>query len=633
MKSIAKTKKQLVQELGATHQRIAELEQSEQLLGALFISLPIGIYIVQDRKFQFVSSQFQQSSGYSEDELIGTDPLELVFYEDRHMVRENAIKMLRGKTASPYEYRLVAKGGAIRWSMETVASVRYHGRQATLGNFMDITQRKQAEEALKRSEEFRSSLLENSPNPILVVNPDTSIRYVNPALEKLTGFTSAEVTGRKAPYPWWPEERRNEIGARLDKLIAGGSKKVGELILQKKNGERFWVAINSAPVTYEGTLKYFLLNWLDITEPKQMEASIRKAVEEWRTTFDSINDWVSIHSRDFKFVRVNKSLANAFDKNPKEIIGQHCYQFLHGGTKPITNCPHIRALESKKPAKEEVYLRNRGIYAEISVSPIFDDEGEIVGTVHITKDITEHKQAEEKLRQIDRMKTEFLSNVSHELRTPLQSISGFAKLIYRGQVPDDETRQEFLQIIDSESQHLGNLINSLLDMSRLESGRFEINKQALPIRDTIIDAVKSFHGLARDKNIVLNEDIPAELPEIEADAERLRQVVINLLGNAIKFSDPGSSVTVKAESRNGELLFQVTDQGIGIPQEAMPHLFERYYQAENKLARGGTGLGLYISKQIIEAHGGHIWAESRVGEGSTFRFTLPLNGKGGDAHG
>ena len=375
---------------------------------------------------------------------------------------------------------------------------------------LDITERKLALEALAESEEFSTSLLENSPNPIVVINPDMSIKYVNQAFEKLTGFTSAEVNGNTIPCPWWPEESREEFGSiKIEDIDSGGSST--ERIYQKKNGELFWVAMSLIPVRQQnGTLKYILSNWIDITE---------------------------------------------------------------------------------------------------------------------------RKEAEEKLRQIDQMKSEFLSNVSHELRTPLQSIGGFTKLLLRGEVPDPEAQQEFLQIIDRESQYLGNLINSLLDMSRLESGRFQINKKLTPVRDTIIDAVKIFQSLARDKDIALSEDIPAQLPEIEADGERLRQVVINLLGNAIKFSDPGGSVKVKAESRNGKLLFQVADQGTGIPEEAMPHLFERFYRAEDKLVRGGAGLGLYISKQIIEAHGGRIWAESQAGEGSTFSFALPLNGKGGNNRG
>ena len=743
-----------------------------------------------------------------------------------------------------------------------------------------ITQRKLAEEALKRSEEFSTSLLENAPNPISVVNPDSSIKYVNPAFEKLTGFTSAEIIGQKAPYPWWPEESKKEFGDSFKKHLTTGTGRT-EHNIRKKSGESFWVALNSAPIMYRGTLKYLLVNWLDITEPKLMEERIRKAAEEWRVTFDSINELIAVHDKNYKITRANKTFANTFKMKPEEIIGKTCYELFHGMKGPWPDCPFGKTIKSKKPVMAEFFEPSLGIHLEVITSPIFNEQGEVVYCVHIARDITERKQSEErlreseekysklvehgndgilfiqdgviqyanskmveisgysldetlgkpfndfissehkelvisrykkrlageevparyefdiiakdgrrvnvevnaslfeyrrkqaemaivrdvtqrkqaeekvreseeryrdlfenandliqsitpdghfiyvnkawrkalgysekevasltlwdiihpdsiphckeifqkvisgetssietifvakdgrsiyvegnannwskggkvvatrgifrdvterkateeKLRQIDRMKSEFLSNVSHELRTPLQSISGFAKLLLRGQVPDPETQQEFLQIIDRESQYLGNLINSLLDMSRLESGRFEINKRLMPIRDTIIDAVKIFHGLARDKDITLSENIPEKLPEIEVDGERLRQVVINLISNAIKFSDPGSSVTVKAESRNGELLFQVSDQGIGIPEEAMTHLFERFYRAEDKLVRGGAGLGLYISKQIVEAHGGHIWAESQVGKGSTFSFTLPLNGKGGDARG
>jgi signal transduction histidine kinase len=194
-----------------------------------------------------------------------------------------------------------------------------------------------------------------------------------------------------------------------------------------------------------------------------------------------------------------------------------------------------------------------------------------------------------------------------------------------GQVPDPATQQEFLQIIDREALHLGNLINSLMDMSRLEAGRFLINRKLIPVRDSFVDPIKSFYSLARDKNITLSENIPEQLPEMEVDGERLRQVIINLLGNAVKFSDPGGSVSIKVEKQKDQLLFQVSDRGIGIPEEAKAHLFERFYR--------GTGLGLYISKQIIEAHGGRIWADSKLGKGSTFSFTLPLNGKGGNGNG
>ncbi|OGC76329.1 MAG: hypothetical protein A2Z27_03505 [candidate division Zixibacteria bacterium RBG_16_50_21] len=338
------------------------------------------------------------------------------------------------------------------------------------------------------------------------------------------------------------------------------------------------------------------------------EANLRKILEK--------NAYGIIVVDENKHILFTNPAAEAMMGCQKKELLRQCFSFpLDGG----------------KTSEIEIRHGNQDlIAAEMRVVNI-NWEGKPAYLVSL-HDITKRKETEEKMRHLDRMKSEFLSNVSHELRTPLQSISGFTKLIMNGQVPDLSTQQEFLQIIDRESLHLGNLINSLLDMSRLESGRFQINPRILPVREPIFESVSSFHSLAREKNIELIEDIPEDLPEMEVDGERLRQVVINLLSNAIKFSDPGSTVSVKAGKNHNALLFQVSDHGIGIPEDAMAHLFERFYRAEGELVRGGTGLGLYISKQIIEAHGGRIWATSQQGEGSTFSFTLPLNGKAGGGH-
>ena len=266
---------------------------------------------------------------------------------------------------------------------------------------------------------------------------------------------------------------------------------------------------------------------------------------------------------------------------------------------------------------------------------IYSEDGStLLATIAQGQDVTERKQAEEKSRELDRMKSEFISNISHELRSPLHSIKGFARLMLEGKVPDPKTQREFMTIIDSQSAHLGKLIDDLLDISRLESGRFQIQKQRMSIKSAIHEVIESFYSLANDKNIVINEDVPMTLPEVEGDDERLRQVVANLLSNAIKFSNEGGSVIVKGEVNDSELLVQVTDHGIGISKEAMPHLFERFYQVDSSATRNasGSGLGLYITKQIIDAHGGRIWAESKLEKGSTLSFTLPLYQSEGDSH-
>jgi PAS domain S-box-containing protein len=548
---------------------------------------------------------------------------------------ENAARFNRLETDGYYQEEQLhrTKHGEV-WVDVSVQAIAANGKRygwVLLANA--ITHRKLAEEALKQSEEFSSSLLENAPNPIIVINPDTSIKYVNPAFEKLTSFTSAEMAGSRAPYPWWPEDAKAERDAAFKEAMAGSSNRL-ETISRKKNGEPFWAVLNSTPVMNRGKLRYLLVNWVDITESKQAEEKLRESEKRYRDLFENANDLIQSIAPDGHFIFVNKAWREVLGYSEEEVANLTLWDIIHPDSVP--HCKEIfqKVMSGETNNIETIFVAKdgRSIHVEGNANN-WSKEGKIVASRGIFRDITERKLAEEKLRQIDRMKSEFLSNVSHELRTPLQSISGFVKLILRGEVPDPGTQQEFLQIVDSESQHLGNLINNLLDMSRLESGRFEINKRLLPIRETFVDAVRTFHSLARDKNIELKEDIPLKLPVVEADGERLRQVIINLLSNAIKFSNPGSSITVKAESRNRELSFQVADEGIGIPEEAMPHLFERFYRAEDKLARGGAGLGLYISKQIIEAHGGHIRAQSQAGKGSTFSFTLPLNSHRGDAHG
>jgi signal transduction histidine kinase/PAS domain-containing protein len=233
-------------------------------------------------------------------------------------------------------------------------------------------------------------------------------------------------------------------------------------------------------------------------------------------------------------------------------------------------------------------------------------------------------RAEEVRRNLDPMQSEFMSNIIHELRAPLHSILAFTKLIGEGGVSDPETQKEFLNIIADQSEHLRRLVDELVDISPVESGHFDVRKERVAIKDLLQDAVREFYSVANQKNIVLRENIPGTLPEMEVDSQRLRQVMFNLLGNAVKFSNDGGSISVGAEVRNSDLLVQVTDQGVGIAEEAMTSLFEKFYQAKNPVKVGGLGLGLYISKRIIEAHGGRIWADSIEGAGSTFSFTLPL---------
>jgi len=238
---------------------------------------------------------------------------------------------------------------------------------------------------------------------------------------------------------------------------------------------------------------------------------------------------------------------------------------------------------------------------------------------------TDLRAAYEHLQELDRMKGEFVSNVSHELRAPLHTITGFVQLLLDGKVRDKDTQQECLETVLHQTQHLTRLIDDILDASKMEAGHFGLHKAEVQMHDIVQEVVQALQPVALPKRVTLLDHTPPDLPLVFADAQRMTQVLRNLVDNAIKFSPEGGSVTISNESSPEQLVVAVQDSGAGIPAEARKHLFERFYQADGSSTRqaGGTGLGLYICKQIVEAHGGRIWVESEEGKGSSFLFAMP----------
>jgi nitrogen-specific signal transduction histidine kinase len=224
----------------------------------------------------------------------------------------------------------------------------------------------------------------------------------------------------------------------------------------------------------------------------------------------------------------------------------------------------------------------------------------------------------------EKLDPNYVANVLHEMRAPLHSISGFAKLMLEDNVSDSNTQKEFLSLMVQQSESLNRLIDDLSRILSHDVKAFDINQEPVSPHKIITEAIDSVQAIARQKKNLISHNAIMALPDISADGFRIKQVIINLLTNAIKFSPENSPILVKAGTRDRELLVQVIDRGIGIPEADIPAVFNRYYQAKNCNDASGLGLGLYICRQIIEAHGGCIWAESVAGEGSIFSFTLPL---------
>lgn len=310
-----------------------------------------------------------------------------------------------------------------------------------------------------------------------------------------------------------------------------------------------------------------------------------------------------------------------------ELLGLHLAEMIESLATRATEAEFVRSrlLTAFEPEAEETtidiqLLPTPGHGARIiaaHVFPLCDQGAGRLGSGILLRDITREREA-------DAMKSQLLSTVSHELRTPLASIKGFATTLLRQDVKWDEaTQRDFLRIIEEETDRLAEIIDNLLDMSQIEAGVLRIAKEPTQLRQLIREIVDEMRMRTEAHYFVV--DLPAELPRVLIDPRRIRQVLHNLIGNAIKYSK-GGQISVACEVEADHVVVSVADQGEGIQPQFIDKIFERFFQVDGASTRrvGGSGLGLSISRGIVEAHGGKIWFESVVGQGSTFRFTLPL---------
>ena len=513
--------------------------------------------------------------------------------------------------------------------LESTATIKMLRGQLKL----ESNERKWAERDIRAALEYAENIIATVPVSFLILNADLRVTSANRSFYQTFKVTPEETLGqfiydlgnRQWDIPGLREllehilpEHTTVEGFEMTHDFPSLGRRVMLL-----NARRIYREFNHTPLV--------LLVMEDITERKSKQQLIQAALEYAENIIDTVPMSLLVLKSNLRVASASRSFYQTFKVTPEETLGQ----FIYDLDNRQWNIPRLRELlehilpehttierfevEHDFPSigRRVMLLNAQRIYREFNHTDL---------VLLVIEDITETKKAHEALGEIDRMRSEFIATVSHELRTPLQSIMGFTKLMVQDKAPDPITQTRFLYTIDKESERLAGLIGDLLDMSRLESGKFVLKRQRLSLRDTIRSAIYGLSNLINERAILIVDNIPEGLPEIEADESRIKEVMLNLVGNAIKFSSEGGKITVNAQARHNEILVQIIDRGTGIPAEVLPNVFDKFYQIDGSdtRIRGGLGLGLYIAKQIVEAHGGQIWVESKLNQGSTFSFTLPL---------
>lgn len=490
---------------------------------------------------------------------------------------------------------------------------------------------KQRTAALQVSEAKYRELVENANSIILKMDKDGNVTFFNEFAQTFFGFSSSEILGKNVVGTIVPETESS--GRDLSQMIKNIARYPDRYTKNEnenidKNGKLSWISwTNKAILDAHGNVIEVFCVGSDITKRKLAEEKARLAAEEWEKTFNAMSDMIFIQDNNNIILKANEAFAKAVHSSPKDIIGKKCHIIIHGIGEPIEQCPFEKTKKDQMSHTEEVFEPRINLPLLVTTSPIFNNQGQMVGSVHIAKDMTEFKKAEQKIQEALKIKSGFISTVSHELRTPLSAMKEAINLVIDGSAgPLSKEQEELLDIAKRNVDRLARLINDVLDFQKLESGKMTFNMQKNDINEITKETKKTMQSLAQNKGIEIILQLSQSLPLLKFDKDKIIQVLSNIVNNAIKFTEKGS-ITIATKQVDDYVTVSVKDTGSGIKKEDIAKLFQKFTQLEKGLARktGGTGLGLAISKEIIERHKGKIWVESEYGEGSVFYFTIPIN--------
>ena len=533
------------------------------------------------------------------------------------------------------DYRIITPDGQIRW-INAVGEGKYNDQNQAvrmIGICIDITVRKQTEEALRESEERYRELVYSSPEAV-IVHSDGQFLYANPAALRLYGVQSLDQLRQHTVLDLIPEDEHSGITLRMKQGKAGERLSLEETKLTRLDGQVVEVESVGGVISYNGKPAVQVMI-RDITERKRTEDAILHAKLEWERTFDTLPDMIAILDDQHRIVRINKAMAKRLNVLPQNCVGMSCHEVIHGLPSPPAFCPHSLTCRDGRQHMAEFHEPCLGGDFLVSTTPLLDSAGKPVGSVHVARDITERKLVENRLakqavelqerttqlEELNRELESFSYSVSHDLRAPLRAIDGFSRILEREYADKiDEKGVDTINVIRSNAKLMGVLIDNLLSFSRVQNTGMNI--AIIDMCKLVKEAIKEIREANKERK--LNFKIAKILPGY-GDLNLIRQVLFNLFENAVKFTKNKRQSVIEMNSymEDDKVVYCIKDNGAGFDMEYYNKLFGVFQRLHSYEEYEGTGVGLAIVQRIIQRHGGRVWAEGKVGKGAAFYFTLP----------
>jgi len=625
------------------------LRTSEAKFKGIFETAGDAIFIADPESGEILEANAAAAELLGRDlsEIIGMHQSELHPREKVAEYRQKFKRHIQEGTRADYEAEALRADGTTVPVFINANLVEIGGRTVIQGRFVDLTERKRAEQALRRSAQQWQATFDAIQDMVFIIDNDYRIVLANKTVQN--AFPDVEIVGA---HCYELVHGTDAPPARCPSRHAFATGETAHVELHEEHLGGVWLDLQVYPMPGpDGTVDQLVHIARDITERKRTQGALRESEERFRAVFETAQACIFIKDRDQRYTHVNPEMEKLFGlpaseliaKTDEELFGEEAGQ-------------HIREVDSRVLAGESVAEEHTkpvdGVPHTFYVTkqPIRDPSGEITGLCGIAHDLTERKRAEEAreraMRELEvlnreleaarqeavaaaQAKSSFLARMSHEIRTPMNGVMGMLSLALDTDLSAEQ--REFLEVADSSAHALLATINDILDFSKLEAGELKLESTVFALGEIVEDTLQSVAPSAAAKRLELACDIAPDVPAlVEGDPTRLRQIVLNLVGNAIKFTEDGEVTIRVAPERIEEdrtwFLFSVKDTGAGIAEEAQSRIFESFEQEDGSTTRkhGGTGLGLAIVKQLVDMMGGAVWVESEIGRGSTFSFRLPF---------